>query len=100
MRVDWCVSSWFRIKNTHSHLSTALTHPTPWFLSSGRTSYGTSRVRHTHSVHSVLSLSSVLGAFWLAHAARTTNRTSSWLSSRAFNTHHTEFEFVHALSTK
>ena len=19
MRVDWCVSSWFRIKNTHSH---------------------------------------------------------------------------------
>ena len=22
MRVDWCVSSWFRIKNTHS-----LTHP-------------------------------------------------------------------------
>ena len=24
MRVDWCVSSWFRIKNTHS-----LTHPYP-----------------------------------------------------------------------
>ena len=20
MRVDWCVSSWFRIKNTHSHV--------------------------------------------------------------------------------
>ena len=28
MRVDWCVSSWFRIKNTHSHLrpSRAATH--------------------------------------------------------------------------
>ena len=25
MRVDWCVSSWFRIKNTHSH--TAIQHP-------------------------------------------------------------------------
>jgi len=25
MRVDWCVSSWFRIKNTHSHFSTTLT---------------------------------------------------------------------------
>ena len=22
MRVDWCVSSWFRIKNTHSHTHT------------------------------------------------------------------------------
>ena len=22
MRVDWCVSSWFRIKNTHSHSHT------------------------------------------------------------------------------
>ena len=22
MRVDWCVSSWFRIKNTHSHWDT------------------------------------------------------------------------------
>ena len=22
MRVDWCVSSWFRIKNTHSHATT------------------------------------------------------------------------------
>ena len=21
MRVDWCVSSWFRIKNTHSHVT-------------------------------------------------------------------------------
>ena len=25
MRVDWCVSSWFRIKNTHSH-----THAPCW----------------------------------------------------------------------
>ena len=24
MRVDWCVSSWFRIKNTHSLTLTAL----------------------------------------------------------------------------
>ena len=23
MRVDWCVSSWFRIKNTHSLTATA-----------------------------------------------------------------------------
>ena len=32
MRVDWCVSSWFRIKNTHSlthktHSQRAATHP-------------------------------------------------------------------------
>ena len=25
MRVDWCVSSWFRIKNTHTH-EYSLTH--------------------------------------------------------------------------
>ena len=24
MRVDWCVSSWFRIKNTHSHTEAAV----------------------------------------------------------------------------
>ena len=32
MRVDWCVSSWFRIKNTHTHTHTlgdvsCLSHP-------------------------------------------------------------------------
>ena len=26
MRVDWCVSSWFRIKNTHSQQSSLAQH--------------------------------------------------------------------------
>ena len=28
MRVDWCVSSWFRIKNTHSHTQRGVWQPT------------------------------------------------------------------------
>ena len=31
MRVDWCVSSWFRIKNTHSHTPPPPRPPGLWF---------------------------------------------------------------------
>ena len=30
MRVDWCVSSWFRIKNTHTLTHTRGSGADPW----------------------------------------------------------------------
>ena len=46
MRVDWCVSSWFRIKNTHSHTTYVYLHSTTATTATARSAeenFGASR---------------------------------------------------------